>query len=78
MRDCRKRWMLYLLMAVGGGTLFQAGSNAAYVRCAGDSALTSINFCFVFDCGNGALGGGLEFCGDQPGENIFSDCPPPP
>jgi hypothetical protein len=75
MTKSHKRWVRYLLMIAGGGTLFQAGSNAGYARCAGDSTLTSINFCFVFDCQNGALGGTIEFCGDQPEDDIFSDCP---
>ncbi len=69
-----KRYLLYLLFLTGGGTLFQ-GSNAGFARCAGDATLTAINFCFVFDCQNGALGGAIEFCGDQPGDDIFLDCP---
>lgn len=75
MRGLKRRWLLYLAMAAGGGTVFQAGSNGAYVRCAGDASLTSINFCFVFDCQNGAFGGAIEFCGDEPGDDLFADCP---
>ncbi len=74
MRTRMRRYLFYLLFLTGGGTLLQ-GNNAGFVRCAGDTALTAINFCFVFDCQNGALGGGLEFCGDQAGDDIFLDCP---
>ncbi len=74
MRKRTKRLMFYLLIFAAGGTLF-TGGNAGFVRCSGDTVLTAINFCFVFDCQNGALGGGLEFCGDQPEDDIFLDCP---
>ncbi len=75
MRNRMKRFLLYVLFLAGGGTLFQ-GNNAGFIRCAGDTTLTAINFCFVFDCPNGAIGGALEFCGDQPQDDIFLDCPP--
>lgn len=67
-----KRYLLYLLFLTGGGTLFQ-GNNAGFARCAGDGTLAAVNFCFVFDCQNGALGGAIEFCGN--GQDIFLDCP---
>ena len=75
MRNRARRILLYFLLVAGGGTLFQAGSSAGFARCAGDTALISIDFCFVFDCQNGAFGGAIEFCGDQPGDDIFEDCP---
>lgn len=74
MRNRIRKYLIYLLFLTGGGTLFQ-GNNAGFGRCAGDTLLTTINFCFIFDCQNGAIGGGLEFCGDQPGDDIFIDCP---
>ncbi len=74
MRKRTKRLLVSLLVFTAGGTLF-TGGNAGFIRCAGDTTLTAINFCFVFDCQNGALGRGIEFCGDQPGDDIFVDCP---
>lgn len=45
------------------------------------SALTAADFCFIFDCQNGILGGTIDPCsgtgvGDLSGEDpLFSDCP---
>ena len=46
-----------------------------------ESALTSAEFCFIFDCQNGLLGGSIDPCSgadpaDQSGElPLFTDCP---
>jgi hypothetical protein len=39
----------------------------------GESVLTATDFCFIFDCQSGILGGTIDPCS---GENpLFADCP---
>lgn len=66
-----KRFIMYLLLTVCGTTLFQ--SNAGFCRLMGsDGVLVSTNFCFIFDCQNGILGGVFQPCSPVP---LLTDCP---
>lgn len=59
----------YLLAGIGNGC-------ATYV---GESLMTATDFCFIFDCQNGMLGGTVKPCagvGDGSGQQpLFRDCP---
>jgi hypothetical protein len=75
MRTQRKRWAMGLATAAMFGTLFQTNC----ISFASDEVQRSVNFCFLFDCQNGALGGLIDFCpnatGDTSTGNTFVDCP---
>lgn len=82
MRTRRMRLALGLFTLVCFGTLYQG----ACIAFGADQALRSIDFCFLFDCQNGALGGLVQPCPfvtdpTQPDENgignanTFVDCP---
>ena len=73
----RLRIIKYLLFLAGGVLFSTNGTNAGLASCQASAALSSIDFCFVFDCGNGAFGGLLQFCNvSSDGTDIFDDCPP--
>jgi hypothetical protein len=38
---------------------------------AGEMSMSSVDFCFLFDCQNGAIGGLIDPCGNPP---LFADC----
>jgi len=38
-----------------------------------NSTLVTTDFCFIFDCQNGILGGTIDPC--TPGDPLFEDCP---
>jgi hypothetical protein len=38
----------------------------------GEAALSAVDFCFLFDCQNGALGGLVQFCSNS--FPVFVDC----
>lgn len=71
MRTIMKRAVLFLLVFAAGGMLFGNGGNAGCARLGGDTLLGAVNFCFVFDCTSGVLGGAIEPCGLFP---VFTDC----
>ena len=71
MRARKPRLIRYALLLFGGTMLFQ-GAGAACGRMIGDEALTATNFCFIFDCQNGILGGMIDPC--VPGQELFIDC----
>ncbi len=58
---------------IGGSGFLLAGPSTGCISYAGDSLLEATNFCFIFDCQNGILGGTIDPCaGDNP---RFADCP---
>lgn len=69
------RWLMAALMA---GTLFQVtctGQDNAFItlpRLGTEGVLTSIDFCYIFDCQGGFLGGAIQPCGQNP---LLVDCP---
>jgi hypothetical protein len=71
-------------MGIAGATVL--GSLFQPVGCIGfasDQVQRSVNFCFLFDCQNGALGGLIDFCPNNVNQdgtvpsgnaNTFADC----
>ncbi len=88
MRDygMRSRWRLTgitVALALSGAFL-TAGPGAGCVSFFAESALVATDFCFIFDCQNGLLGGTVDPCTDEPpsdeafafpGGPLFTDCP---
>ncbi len=77
------RGLIWLAMTLTAAQLYQVSfttSNGAYESCtrfAVDGAVTPIDFCYIFDCQSGFLGGAIQPCGD-PGttsDDFFVDCP---
>ncbi len=82
-------WQRRLAMAsavLAGGGLMLAGPNTGCVRFLAESAVTATDFCFIFDCQNGILGGTIDPCSGRrdPGTGgggtvldgpFFADCP---
>ncbi|HRX85997.1 MAG TPA: hypothetical protein P5572_13340 [Phycisphaerae bacterium] len=82
MRRSYRRWMMGLAAAGMLGALYQT----ACAGFAGDQVLRSVDFCFLFDCQNGAFGGLINFCPNNEttgallpsnNSNTFVDCPLP-
>ena len=72
MRSRSRRIAALVALAAGGGFLL-AGPYTGCMSFIGESALTATDFCFIFDCQSGILGGTIDPCsGDQP---LFADCP---
>ena len=85
MRSLRRRWILGAAAALSFGALYQT----ACMSFAGNEVIRSIDFCFLFDCQNGALGGLIDPCPNvvtnDTGNSqvitglgsafIFTDCP---
>jgi hypothetical protein len=66
-----------LLAASGFVTSGPGTSCSSYI---GKSGLVAIDFCFIFDCQNGILGGTIDPCsvigsGNQTQPPLFTDCP---
>jgi len=59
----RNRMKRKLAVLLAGGVLF-AGSGLSCFSFMVDNALSSTNFCFLFNCNDGALGGLIDFCGN--------------
>ena len=68
-------------LLLAGAALFSGPGTTCVPSFLGESALTSDDFCFIFDCQNGILGGSFDPCtgtdaADQSGEQpLFTDCP---
>jgi hypothetical protein len=75
------RGMRGLMAALMAGTLAQVtctGADNAYIttpRLVTEGVLTSVDFCHIFDCQSGFLGGAIQPCGQNP---LLVDCPAPP
>lgn len=78
-RRFRRKLMLAGLFA-GGGFLF-GGQSTSCFSFTGEQMLSSADFCFIFDCTNGILGGTLDPCSETRDVNgnlippTFLDCP---
>ena len=55
------------ILTSGPGT----GCISGYIT---DSTFVTTDFCFIFDCQNGILGGTIDPC--TPQDPLFADCPP--
>jgi hypothetical protein len=74
-----------LLTAVLAGGYVIAGPGTGCSSYVAESALVATDFCFIFDCQNGILGGTIDPCPPtpatapgvlvQPSGPLFVDCP---
>lgn len=60
-RTLWERWKVGLVI-LGGGSLVLAGGGLSCASFGFDSAFGSTNFCFLFNCNEGAFGGLIDFC----------------
>lgn len=85
MRSRFRRTAKAVALVIGGGFLM-AGPGTGCLEFVAESALVATDFCFIFDCQNGFLGGTIDPCtnltGSQeeavfspPGGPLFLDCP---
>jgi len=72
------------LLAVASGAVMLVSPNFACESFLGETAMSSLDFCFIFDCNSGLLGGTVQPCGvgvDAEGNEVpnylFVDCPVP-
>ena len=61
MRRRKMKSKLALALVVGGGVLFGAGVGAC-TSFGGEALLGAVDFCFLFDCVDGAIGGLIKPC----------------
>lgn len=79
----KRRWRQKMMLAglLGGGGFLFGGQSTSCLSFTGETVLTSADFCFIFDCQNGILGGTIDPCSqttDINGDPIpptFLDCP---
>ena len=70
----RFRMVVLLGLVATSGMLF-AGSGLACTSLTFDQAAASVDFCFLFDCQNGAIGGLVDFCDAvDPERSLLADC----
>lgn len=85
MSSRKQRLGVAAAMTLSGGILF-AGPGTSCTSFLLESALDAVDFCFVFDCQNGILGGTIQPCGpfdnfsqdalnSPPTGPVFIDCP---
>ena len=73
-RSRRFRMFVLLGLVTTTGMVF-AGSGLACTSLALDQAAASVDFCFLFDCQAGALGGLIDFCDTaNPEQSLLADC----
>lgn len=82
-RSRLRRWLVGASLVGGGAYAFQIGAGCASFG--GEQALIATDFCFIFDCNNGAFGGTIQPCAGAAtiGDNgevvntrspLFTDC----
>jgi len=73
-----------IFLGVAGISLLGSLHQAGCIGFASDQVQRSMNFCFLFDCQNGAFGGLFNFCPNNVttdanvpsgNSNTFLDCP---
>lgn len=75
MRLTARRVGAFLTLAAGGGYLL-AGPGTGCSSYLGESTFVATDFCFIFDCQNGILGGTIDPCAGSPTQGpLFVDCP---
>jgi len=78
MRSRARRLAPVVGLVLGGGYLL-AGIGNGCATYLGESLMTAADFCFIFDCQNGLLGGTIDPCAgvaDQSGQQpLLRDCP---
>lgn len=80
----RQSWFKAVALLGGFGYLL-SGPQGTCISYQGESLLTNIDFCFIFDCQGGIFGGTIDPCtgfgsGNQTFETadslpLFNDCP---
>lgn len=82
MRSKIRRMLMMGVLAGSGAVVFEtAGAGCASFT--GEQALIAADFCFIFDCQNGAFGGTVQPCNGAPGLSagipghnpLLVDCP---
>ena len=76
----RRRRFARTVGLVGAGAFLLAGPSSSCTSFVGEVVLGFTDFCFIFDCQSGVLGGTLQPCADfdLDGNNqgpILNDCP---
>ncbi len=71
-QSLRLRTFVVLGLVMTTGVLF-AGSGLACASFALDRAQSTLDFCFLFDCQNGAYGGLIDFCDRDANGDIVVD-----
>ena len=76
MRSLRTKSLMVLAATAVVGMLF----NTTCASFASEQVFRTVDFCFLFDCQNGAFGGLIDPCpdpgtGDDSTINLFVDCP---
>lgn len=87
MRKRSRRIAMFLGLIASGGMVL-AGPGTGCNTFLGESLLVAADFCFIFDCQNGLLGGTVDPCSGAGNGNltieggtadpIFMDCPTGP
>lgn len=78
MRQAFKRFGVAAMLVAGGGLLLAGNGCITFL---GESTLSAGDFCFVFDCQNGILGGTIDPCVRATDSNgnalppLLMDCP---
>ncbi len=81
---CRSHRIVAAVGLILGGASLLAGPGTGCVPFFGDSTLAAADFCFIFDCQNGLLGGTIDPCATTTsvGQGVtfqrppfFADCP---
>ncbi len=76
-------WLLSIAVLMAGvlpQVVTCTGADNAYStlpRLGTEGALSSIDFCYIFDCQGGFLGGAIQPCGDPSttADDLLVDCP---
>lgn len=78
----KSRRLFAALAAIATGAIVLASPNFACESFLGETAMGALDFCFIFDCNSGILGGTIQPCGetvDAEGNRnpnfLFADCP---
>lgn len=70
------RKAIALLSLVAGGGYMMSGPGTGCASYVAESTLTSTDFCFIFDCQNGILGGTIDPCATTDTQGpLLADCP---
>lgn len=78
----RLRGLTIAVGVIGSGAVLLSGPGTGCSSFSAESFATSADFCFIFDCQNGAFGGTVRPCnnantvGSETQLPLFSDCPP--
>lgn len=70
------RKAIALLSLVAGGGYLMSGPGTGCGSYVAESTLTATDFCFIFDCQNGILGGTIDPCATTGTQGpLLADCP---